>query len=80
MYQSGIDFKCPYSNRPSKPLTPLNRLNAIFVLAVDRIAKSPYLLNWSMSSAIGLYSDAQVATREKRIRHFALRDTVENGY
>jgi hypothetical protein len=23
MYQSGIDFKCPYSNRPSKPLTSL---------------------------------------------------------
>jgi hypothetical protein len=24
MYQSGIDFKCPYySNRPLKPLTPL---------------------------------------------------------
>jgi hypothetical protein len=22
MHQSGIDFKCPYSNRPSKPLTP----------------------------------------------------------
>jgi hypothetical protein len=31
---------------------PLNRLNAIFVLAVDRIAKSPYLFNWSMSCAI----------------------------
>jgi hypothetical protein len=54
MYQSGIDFKCPYSNRPLKPLTP--RLNAIFVLAVDRITKSPYLFNWSMSSAIGLYT------------------------
>jgi hypothetical protein len=26
MYQSGVDFKCPYSNRPFKPLTPLNRL------------------------------------------------------
>jgi hypothetical protein len=22
MYQPGIDFKCPYSNRPLKPLTP----------------------------------------------------------
>jgi hypothetical protein len=30
MYQSGTDFKCPYSNRPLKPLTPY-RLNAIFV-------------------------------------------------
>jgi hypothetical protein len=50
-YESGIDFKCPYSSRPLKSL---NRLNAIFVLAVDRIAKSPYLFNWSMSSAIGL--------------------------
>jgi hypothetical protein len=54
MYQSGIDFKCPYSNRPLMPLTPLNRLNAIFLLAGDRIAKSPYLFNWSMSSASGL--------------------------
>ena len=27
-----------------KALNPLNRLNAIFVMAVDRIAKSPYLL------------------------------------
>jgi hypothetical protein len=45
MYQSGIDFKCPYSNRPLKPFNPLNRLNAIFVLAVDRIAKSSYLFN-----------------------------------
>jgi hypothetical protein len=26
MYQSGIDFKCPYSNRPLKALNPLNRL------------------------------------------------------
>jgi energy-coupling factor transporter transmembrane protein EcfT len=55
MYQSGMDFNCPISKRPIKPLTPLNRLNAIFVLAVDRIAKSPYHFNWSMSSAIGLY-------------------------
>ena len=23
MYQSGDDFKCPYSNRPLKPSTPL---------------------------------------------------------
>jgi hypothetical protein len=23
IYQSGVDFKCPYSNRPLKPLTPL---------------------------------------------------------
>jgi hypothetical protein len=23
MHQSGIDCKCPYSNRPLKPLTPL---------------------------------------------------------
>jgi hypothetical protein len=23
MYQSGIDVKCPYSNRPLKPSTPL---------------------------------------------------------
>jgi hypothetical protein len=28
MYQSGVDFKCPYSNRP---LNPINRFNAIFV-------------------------------------------------
>jgi hypothetical protein len=31
MFQSGIDFKSPYSNRPLKPLTPLIGLNAIFV-------------------------------------------------
>jgi hypothetical protein len=55
MYQSGIDFKLPYSNRPLKTLTPLNRLNAVFVLAVDRVAKSPYLFNGSLSSAIGLF-------------------------
>jgi hypothetical protein len=75
MYQSGIDFKCPYSIRPLKPLTPLNRLNAIFVLAADRIAKSPYLFNWSMSSAIGLYSDAKVANRDAKI----WRSATENG-
>jgi hypothetical protein len=44
MNQSGIDFKLPYSNRPLKTSTPLNRLNAIFVLAVDRIAKPPIYL------------------------------------
>ena len=44
----------PYSNRPLKPLTRLNRLNAIFVLAVQGIAKSPCLFDWSMSSAIDL--------------------------
>ena len=45
--------------KPSvKALNPLNRLNAIFVLAVDRIAKSPNLFNWSMISAIGLYLEA----------------------
>jgi hypothetical protein len=38
MYQSGIDFKCPYSNRPLA-LNTLNRLSAIFVLAVDRIVE-----------------------------------------
>jgi hypothetical protein len=76
MYQSGIDFKCPYSTRPLKPLTPLNRLNAIFVLAVDRIAKYPYLFNWSMSSAIALYCDEKVANREIRVWHFVM----ENGY
>jgi hypothetical protein len=36
-------------------LAPLSRLNAIFVLAVHRIAKSLNLFNWSMSSAIDLY-------------------------
>ena len=54
--------------KPSvKALNPLNRLNAIFVLAVERIAKSPYLFNWSMSSAIGLYSDAKVANRDVKV-------------
>jgi hypothetical protein len=78
MYQSGIDFKCPYSNRPLKPLTPLNRLHAIFVLAVERIAKSPYLFNWSMSSAVDLcpnrasaYTDAKVANRDLGVEGLA---------
>jgi hypothetical protein len=31
MYQSGIGFKCPYSNPSVKALNPVNRLNAIFV-------------------------------------------------
>jgi hypothetical protein len=34
MYQSGIDFKCPYFKPSVKALNPLNRLNVIFVLAV----------------------------------------------
>jgi hypothetical protein len=39
--QSCTDFKCPYSRRPSvKALNPLNRPNAIFVLAVDRISRN----------------------------------------
>jgi hypothetical protein len=62
MYQFGIDFKCPYVFKPSvNALNPLNRLNAIFVLAIDRIAKSPDLFNWSMSSAIGLYHSTNPA-------------------
>jgi hypothetical protein len=41
--------------KPSvKARNPLNRLNAIFVLAADRTAKSSYLFNWSTSFAIGL--------------------------
>ena len=40
MYQSGIDFKCPYSNRPLKPLTPLTGLTQSTLLWY-RIAKSP---------------------------------------
>jgi hypothetical protein len=31
MYQSGIDFNCPYSNRPLKPLTCLIGFLAGFV-------------------------------------------------
>ena len=26
IHQSGVDFKCPFSNRSLNPLTPLNRL------------------------------------------------------
>jgi hypothetical protein len=29
MYQSGIDFKSPYSNRPFKPLIPSIGLGAV---------------------------------------------------
>jgi hypothetical protein len=39
MYQSGIDFNCPYSNRPLKRLTPLNRLNAFFWFSGTQIRK-----------------------------------------
>ena len=53
MYQSGVDFNCP-SIKPSVKVKALNRLNAIFVNVVHRIAKSPCLLNWYMSSAIDL--------------------------
>ena len=31
IYQSGVDVKCPYSNRPFKPLNHLNKLMAGFV-------------------------------------------------
>ena len=31
MFQSGLDFECPYSNRPLKPSTPLIGFNAICV-------------------------------------------------
>jgi hypothetical protein len=56
--------------KPSvKALNPLNRLNAIFVLAVDRIAKSPYQFNWSMSSAIDLYSQVVTAGLHAAARH-----------
>jgi hypothetical protein len=37
---------------PDEALSPLNRLNAMFVLVVDRVAKSPHLFNWLMGSAI----------------------------
>jgi hypothetical protein len=49
LYNPVSILSVPYSNRPLKPLTPLNRLNAIFVLAVDRNRESPHLCNWSMS-------------------------------
>jgi hypothetical protein len=76
MYQSGIDFKCPYSNRPLMPATPLNRLNAIFLLAVDRIAKSPYQFNWSMSSATGLYAAclSQLFTSASGLGYYGRRE------
>jgi hypothetical protein len=51
MYQSDIDFEVSLFKPSVKALNPLNRLNAIFVLAVDRTAKSPNLLNGSMSGA-----------------------------
>jgi uncharacterized membrane protein YgcG len=69
MYQSGIDFKFSLLKPSVKALNPLNRLNALFVLAVDRIAKSPYQFNWLMSSAIGLYRVGEgEEEREPRLR------------
>jgi hypothetical protein len=54
MHQSGIDCKCPYSNRPLKPLTPLiGSTQSLFIGTQDR--KSPYLFNWYMRSAVDLY-------------------------
>jgi hypothetical protein len=48
-------------------LDPLKSANAIFVLAVERMAKSPNLFNWSMSSAIGLYLRSSCRpTRQKQ--------------
>jgi hypothetical protein len=56
MSQSGIDFKCPYSNRPLKPLIGL--WQGLFS-GTYRIAKSPSLFNWYMSSAIDLCGGKQ---------------------
>jgi hypothetical protein len=57
MYQPGIDFKCLYSNRPLKPLTPSTGLTQS--LFSGTIANSPCLFNWNMSSAIDLSGCAQ---------------------
>jgi hypothetical protein len=51
MYHSGIDFKCPNSNRPLKPLTPSNGLTQS-LFSGTRIAKSPFVFNWYMSPVI----------------------------
>jgi hypothetical protein len=56
----------PIQTVRQSPQPPLNRLNAIFVLAVDRIAKSPHLFNWS--SAIGLYGWTWVGDELTRTR------------
>jgi hypothetical protein len=53
MYQSGIDFKCPYSSRPLKPLRGLIGLTQS-LFSGHRFAKSPYLFNGYTSSAIDL--------------------------
>ena len=42
LYQSGVDFKCPFSNLPLKPLTRLIGYGRIR-LVVHRISKPPLL-------------------------------------
>jgi hypothetical protein len=43
MRQSCIDFKCPYSNRPFKPLTALNRLKEGFVCGTHAETSNPLI-------------------------------------
>jgi hypothetical protein len=69
MHQSCIDFKFPYSNRPSKPLTRLIGLTQ-YLFSTERMAKSPYLFNWYMSSARVRRAGwaATVADSDRRMR------------
>jgi hypothetical protein len=52
MYQSGVDFKCPYSDRQFKPLIGIGQ--GLFSGTWD--LESPFRFNWYMSSAIDLYT------------------------
>jgi hypothetical protein len=55
MYQSGIDFKCAYSNLSLKPLTPQIGLSqSLFWRSIGSRNLLIYLIG-HMSSAIDLY-------------------------
>jgi hypothetical protein len=53
MYQSGIDFKCPYSNRPLKTLTPSIGLTQ-YLFSGTKDPQNP-LICLPAPSAIDLY-------------------------
>jgi hypothetical protein len=47
MCQSGVDFNCPYSNRPSKPSTRLIGLTQSLLSGLSRCSH-PYSDNWNL--------------------------------
>jgi hypothetical protein len=64
MYQSGIDFKSPYSNRPLSP-NPRNRLTQS-LFSSYAVAKCPDLFNWYMSSAVDLHPAPVTSVRSEK--------------